>query len=139
MVREYGERVRFVVEDFGASSLAARFVIDKYPAIIIDDALVSAPEDFYAWGGPGKGKYLPWSDLANRKRFQGDLRRMIDIRLARLPLTSASRPKAAVALPTLPLSEPITDLAGKTFRLSASGCESYVFRGPSSPRLRVTC
>lgn len=118
MVREYGERVRFVVEDFGSSSLAARFGIDKYPAIIIDDALVSAPEDFYAWGGTGKGKYLPWADLANRKRFQGDLRRMIDIRLTGLPLTSASRPKEAVALPALPLSEPITDLAGKTFRLS---------------------
>jgi thiol-disulfide isomerase/thioredoxin len=118
VVREYGERVRFVVEDFGTSSLAARFGIDKYPAIIIDDALVSAPEDFYAWGGTGKGKYLPWSDLANRKRFQGDLRRMIDIRLAGLPLTSSSRPKAAVAPPTRPLSEPITDLAGRTFRLS---------------------
>lgn len=118
MVREYGDRVRFVVEDFGASSLADRFGIDKYPAIIIDDALVSAPEDFYAWGGPGKGKYLPWTDLANRKRFQGDLRRMIDIRLAGLPLQSASRPKAAAALPILPLAEPITDLAGKTFKLS---------------------
>lgn len=118
MAREYGDRVRFVVEDYGASSLASRFGIDKYPAIIIDDALVSAPEDFYAWGGPGKGKYLPWSDLANRKRFQGDLRRMIDIRLAGLPLQSASRLKEAVAMPILPLAEPITDLAGQTFKLS---------------------
>jgi thiol-disulfide isomerase/thioredoxin len=118
VVREYGARVRFVVEDFGASALADRFGIDKYPAIIIDDALVSAPEDFYAWGSAGKGKYLPWTELANRKKFQADLRRMIDIRLAGLPLTSASRPKAAVAIPTLPLHEPITDLSGQTFKLA---------------------
>jgi thiol-disulfide isomerase/thioredoxin len=118
VVREYGDRVRFVVEDFGASSIADRFGIDKYPAILIDDALVSVPEDFYAWGGPGKGKYLPWTDLANRKKFQGDLRRMIDIRLAGLPIASASRPSAPPAVPSLPLAEPITDLAGQTFKLA---------------------
>ena len=45
-------------------------------------ALVARPEDFYAWGGPATGKYVPWSDVANRREFQRDLRRLIELRLA---------------------------------------------------------
>ncbi|HEU4521285.1 MAG TPA: hypothetical protein VFT12_04730, partial [Thermoanaerobaculia bacterium] len=95
VVREYGDRARFVVEDFGASPIADRFGIDKYPAIFVDDALVATPEDFYAWGGAGKGKYLPWAELENRKKFQQDLRRMIDIRLAGGVVPSAPRAAGA--------------------------------------------
>lgn len=69
-MKQYGDRVRYAVQDFGASPLADRFGIDKYPAIFVDDALVSIPEDFYAWGGPGNGRYIPWSDVANRRKFQ---------------------------------------------------------------------
>ena len=47
----------------------------------MDDALVARPEDFYAWGGEGKGKYIPWTEVPNRREFQTDLRKMIDIRL----------------------------------------------------------
>jgi thiol-disulfide isomerase/thioredoxin len=118
VVREYGDRARFVVEDFGASPLADRFGIDKYPAIIVDDALVAVPEDFYAWGGAGKGKYLPWSDLANRKKFQNDLRRMIDIRLAGGTLRNESRPQGASKAPSLPWEISIADLDGKAFKLA---------------------
>ena len=118
VVREYGDRARFVVEDFGASPLADRFGIDKYPAIVVDDALVAVPEDFYAWGGPGKGKYLPWADLANRKKFQDDLRRMIDIRLAGGTLQSAARPATKASAPILPREIPIVDLGGRSFKLA---------------------
>ena len=118
VVHEYGDRARFAVEDFGASPLATRFGIDKYPAIFVDDALVATPEDFFAWGGSGKGKYLPWTDLANRKKFQADLRRMIDIRLAGGEVPSAKRTATAAAKSvSLPRSIPIVDLAGQSFTL----------------------
>jgi thiol-disulfide isomerase/thioredoxin len=118
VVREFGDRVQYVVEDFGASPMADRFGIDKYPAIFVDDALVAVPEDFYAWGGPGKGKYLPWTDLANRKEFQSDLRHLIESRLAGGELRSVDRPAAAAASRlTLPRDIAITDLSGKTFKL----------------------
>lgn len=118
VVREYGDRARFAVEDFGASPLATRFGIEKYPAVFVDDALVATPEDFFAWGGAGKGKYIPWTDLRNRQKFQTDLRRMIDIRLAGGSLRSA-RPGAAGAAKSvsLPGSLSIVDLAGKSFTL----------------------
>jgi thiol-disulfide isomerase/thioredoxin len=113
-VKEYGERARFAVQDFGASPLAERFGIDKYPAIIVDDALVARPEDFYAWGGAGKGRYIPWSELENRREFQRDLSRMIDIRLAGGDVHAAAgdRPAGGAMLPSLTL----TDLAGRTIR-----------------------
>lgn len=113
VAHEFGDRVRFVVEDFGASPLATRFGIDKYPAIFVDDALIARPEDFYAWGGPGKGKYLPWSEIANREKFKTDLRRMIEIRLADGKVAATKTPKApsSRSLPTLRL----TDLRGGTF------------------------
>jgi len=108
----------FEVEDFGASALADRFGVDKYPAIFVDEVLVARPEDFYAWGGAGKGKYIPWSDVANRRRMQADLKRMIDIRLAGGNVTptetQASKDSSARMLPTIAL----TDLTGKNFTLA---------------------
>ena len=113
---EFGERVEFVVEDFGSSPLARRFGVDKYPAILVDDALIARPEDFYAWGGPGKGKYIPWSDVANRRKFQADLRRMIEIRLAGGKVASTKTAKAPAVRP-LP-SVQLTDLQGRAFKLA---------------------
>ena len=117
--QKYGSSVRFVVEDLGASKLAESFGVDKYPAIFVDDALVARPEDFYAWGGPETGKYLPWSDVANRRKFQGDLARMIDIRLAggkiaSLPRAVAKPESGASRLPDVPLE----GLDGTTVRFS---------------------
>ena len=118
MVREFGDRVLYVVEDFGASPLADRFGIDKYPAIFVDDALIARPEDFYEWGGPGNGKYLPWADVATRRRFQADLRRMIGIRLAggNVPstITAASKTPPVTPLPAIGL----VDLKGNAFRFT---------------------
>ncbi len=106
-----------MVEDLGASALADSFGVDKYPAIFVDDALVARPEDFYDWGGPKTGKYIPWSDLGNRRKFQADLRRMIDIRLSggRVESLPAGPSRAGSRmLPDLGLE----DLAGVKFRLS---------------------
>lgn len=107
--------MQFAVEDFGASKLADRFGVDKYPALFVDEVLVARPEDFYAWGGAGKGKYIPWSDAANRRKFQSDIKRMIDIRLAGgnvLPSqTAKSNAPAVRPLPDVKL----VDLQGKPF------------------------
>lgn len=116
----YGSKVRFVVEDLGASKLADSFGVDKYPAIFVDDALVARPEDFYEWGGPATGKYLPWKELANRRKFQADLRQMIDIRLAggavaSLPASAKTPAETKKLLPEVDL----TGLDGKPFRFSA--------------------
>lgn len=114
IVAGYGDRATFHVEDFGASPLGDRFGIDKYPALFVDEVLVARPEDFYAWGGAGKGRYIPWTELENRREFQRDLKRMIDIRLAGgnvLPTETKPAPPSARPLPKITL----TDLAGKSF------------------------
>jgi thiol-disulfide isomerase/thioredoxin len=115
VVKSFGGKVKFAVEDFGASPLADRFGLDKYPAIFVDDALVARPEDFYIWGGgPQKGRYIPWKDVQNRRKFQADLRRMIDIRLAGGQLASVPAPKGGSAERTLPAVQ-LTNLGGKVF------------------------
>lgn len=119
VAQRYSDKVRFIVEDLGNSKLADSFGVDKYPAIFVDDALVARPEDFYEWGGPATGKYIPWKELANRRRFQADLQQMIDIRLAggtiaSLP-PSAKSTAAKKLLPDLPLDA----LDGQPFRFAA--------------------
>jgi len=115
--REYGNRVQIAVEDLGASPIADRFGVDKYPAIFVDEALVARPEDFYAWGGPETGKYIPWKDIANRRKFQSDLRRMLDIRFAGGTVQSLEPTRIASAPKQLP-SVALIDLKGRSFRLS---------------------
>jgi thiol-disulfide isomerase/thioredoxin len=119
VVREFPGKVRFAVEDFGASPLAERFGVDKYPAIFVDDALVARPEEFYGWGGPENGRYVPWGKLENRKKFQNDLRRMVELRLAGTQLASAAAPtaKGASAARTLPAVK-LANLGGKGFTFS---------------------
>ena len=117
IVAKYGDRVKFVVEDFGNSPIADRFGVDKYPALFVDDALVARPEDFYAWGGPATGKYVPWTEVANRRKFQADVTRMLDIRLAGgqvQPSTTAAAPKVDRFLPEMNMQ----DLAGSQFTFS---------------------
>ena len=120
MVAELGERVQFRVEDFGGSPLATRFGIDKYPAIFVDDALVARPEDFYAWGGPETGRYVPWQDVARRRLFQDDLRRMIRARLAGGEVASVAPTATGAQAPRLPDIE-LTDLAGRRFTFAQLG------------------
>jgi thiol-disulfide isomerase/thioredoxin len=118
VIQKYGSKVRFVVEDLGASKLADSFGVDKYPAIFVDDALVARPEDFYEWGGPPTGKYLPWKELESRRKFQADLQRMLDIRLAGgTPRSLPPSAKTAEAARTLP-DVAMAALDGKEFRLS---------------------
>lgn len=115
-MRQYDGKVAFRVEDLGASKIAERFGVDKYPAIFVDESLVARPEDFYAWGKAPAGKYLPWSDLANRRRFQADLKKMIDIRLsggtiASLPVEQST---SAANLPDIAM----TTVDGASFHFS---------------------
>ena len=116
MVKEFGGRARFVVEDLGASEIATRFGVDEYPAIFVDEALVARPEDFYSWGGPETGKYLPWSELASRRRFQDDLRAMIKARLSGGELASLEMTRSP--LPERLPDVSLTDLQGNTVRLA---------------------
>ena len=114
MARSYGDQVQFNVEDFGASPLSKKFGLDKYPAIVVDDALVARPEDFYEWNGPKTGRYVPWSELANRRKFQADLKSMIDTRLAGGKVASLPVTKSAAPETYLPANQ-LIDLDGKTF------------------------
>lgn len=125
VVKEFAPRARFAVEDLGASPLAARFGIDKYPAVFVDDALVARPEDFYGWGSKENGKYMPWSETAKKRAFQTDLRRLIDLRLAGEKV--ASLPKGPTA-GTPPRLAPIvvTSIDGRKVDLS---------RGDGKPRI----
>ena len=109
--------MKFAVEDFGRSPLADRFGVDKYPAIFVDEALVARPEDFYAWKGYEKGKYIPWKQPDNRRKFQNDLRRMLDIRLAGGEVASLTRLRTAGAADGLLPDIALLDLDNREFRL----------------------
>ena len=140
MAQKYGDKVRFVVEDMGASKLAAGFGVDKYPAIFVDDALVARPEDFYAWGGPETGKYIPWSELANRRKFQADLQKMIDIRLEGGNVPSPKRAATTAGSPKKLLPDlQLTALDGKQFSLRKSGRPMVIeFWAPWCPHCMTT-
>jgi thiol-disulfide isomerase/thioredoxin len=128
VAQRYEGRVGFAVEDFGNSPLADRLGVKQYPAFFIDDVLVATPIDFFEWPGLPKGRYVPFKDQAGRDRFQQDLARMLDLRLAngRLearPVDAAASGKAGAApgpvsaassLPALRL----TDLGGASVALA---------------------
>lgn len=117
MVQEAGGRARFVEENYGASELARRFGVKRYPAIFVDDVLVATPKDFGFYGtgeGEGDGRYTPWKSAASHQRFRDDLTRMIDLLLAgrgeEARARAASPEESGIArLPDLAL----TDLDGR--------------------------
>lgn len=83
MAASYPGKVRFVSENFGASKLAERFGVTRYPAIFINDILVARPRDFGFFGeGENSGRYTPWRNAENQAKFKADLKRMIDLVLA---------------------------------------------------------
>ncbi len=82
MVNASGGRARFVVENYGASALARRFGVTRYPAIFVDDVLVATPKDFGFYGsgeGDRSGRYAPLRSAASHERLRADLTRMIDL------------------------------------------------------------
>jgi thiol-disulfide isomerase/thioredoxin len=116
-VREFGGQARFVVENYGASDLAKRFGVTRYPAIFVDDVLVAKPKDFGFYGkgeGQGDGRYTPFKSAESHERFRGDLSRMIQLILegrkeaARAVAPTGDAPGLA-ALPEFALA----DLDGK--------------------------
>jgi thiol-disulfide isomerase/thioredoxin len=120
VVQDFGGRARFVEENYGASELARRFGVTRYPAVFVDDVLVATPKDFGFYGkgeGAGDGRYTPWKSAASHQRFRDDLARMIDLILAgradaaRAAAAAAqeSGPRGIAQLPALAL----TDLDGK--------------------------
>jgi thiol-disulfide isomerase/thioredoxin len=123
VVGEFGDRARYADEDFGESALAERFGVKEYPAVFVDDALVARPQDFVAWIPDQPGRYTPWAEPASHRRFQDDLRRAIELRLAGAEVPSheatASAPDVALTLPDVTVidltgaSIARADLAGK--------------------------
>ena len=115
MVARYGGKVSFVSENFGASKLAERFGVQRYPAVFVDDVLVARPRDFGFFGeGENGGRYTPWLDVRSQARFKADLTRMIDLVLAGKK-SELGRERAASAAPDEVRSLPrfaLTDLAG---------------------------
>jgi thiol-disulfide isomerase/thioredoxin len=95
VAREFGEQVRVVDENFGASRLAERFGVKRYPAVFVDEALVARPEDFFGWDKQRKGRYMPFKDAQSHALFKTDLRRMLKKALARETLESAASPEGA--------------------------------------------
>ena len=64
-------KVRFVSENFGASKLAERFGVTRYPAVFVEDVLVARPNDFGFFGrGEKSGRYTPWRNAASQARFK---------------------------------------------------------------------
>ena len=118
MVEDFGGRVSFVEENYGASERAARLGIRRYPAILVDDVIVATPKDFGFYGkgeGDGDGRYAPLRSEASHTRFRADLSRVISLMLA-----GRAREARALAAPadtgevgTLPPIA-LTDLEGRT-------------------------
>jgi thiol-disulfide isomerase/thioredoxin len=118
VVEHYDGKVIFVDEDFGESELAKRFGVQRYPAVFVDDILVAKPKDFGFFGESGSqggGRYTPWKDAENHKKFKQDLTRMIDLVLAgqkeRLREERAGEAGGSTELAALPEFS-LTDLDG---------------------------
>lgn len=115
MVRDFGGRARFVVENYGDSELARRFGVTFYPAIFVDDILVATPRDFYNPDGKATGRYIPFKTAASHDRFRDDLSRMITLILAgrKDAARSVAAPTAVEAVSRLPEAS-LTDLEGRS-------------------------
>jgi thiol-disulfide isomerase/thioredoxin len=112
-----GGKVAFVSENFGASKLAEKFGITRYPAVFVDDVLVAKPNDFGFFGeGEKAGRYTPWRNADNQQRFKNDLTRMIDLILAgrkdEALRHTAANDTASDQIATLPQFK-LVDLSGK--------------------------
>jgi thiol-disulfide isomerase/thioredoxin len=106
-----------VAENYGASDLAKRFGVTRYPAIFVDDVLVATPKDFGFFGkgeGPDEGRYTPLKSAKSHERFRADLARVIELLAAGRhedAAAAARRPEVSeiASLPAFTL----TDLDGR--------------------------
>jgi cytochrome c biogenesis protein CcmG/thiol:disulfide interchange protein DsbE len=105
-----------VSENFGASKLAERFGVTRYPAVFVEDVLVARPNDFGFFGrGEKSGRYTPWRNARSQAKFKADLTRMIALVLAgkkdELRRDRAQEGAAPGEIARLP-SFALTDLSG---------------------------
>ena len=114
VVRDFGGKARFVVENLGDSRLAKQNGVDFYPAIFVDDILVATPRDFYNPDEKATGRYIPFKSAASHERFRADLSRMIELILEgrKDAARSVAAPARAFPVAQLP-SATILDLDGK--------------------------
>ena len=113
VIQRYGDRVRFVSENWGSSKQADRFGLKRYPVVFVNDVLLARSEDF-GWFG-AKGRYTPWLKLENHEKFKKDLTHMIDLELKgdRRAALEAQSPASQEELARLPQLS-AKDLAGST-------------------------
>jgi thiol-disulfide isomerase/thioredoxin len=114
VVRDFGGRARFVVENYGSSELARRNGVTFYPALFVDDILVATPRDFYNPDEAATGRYIPFKTAASHERFREDLSRMIALILAgrKDAARAEAAPAATSPVESLPAAT-ITDLDGR--------------------------
>lgn len=105
VVKNYGDKIDYLDENYGNSPMAERFGVKRYPAVFVDDALIARPNDFGFYGNeekPHDGKYVPWRDTKNHEKFKEDLTRMIELWLRGEEITSLKMPSEEVELTELP-------------------------------------
>jgi thiol-disulfide isomerase/thioredoxin len=73
VVDGFGGRVKLVVENWGASAIAVRLGVRRYPAVFVNESLFASPQDLGFFGDAKSGRYTPWRDPANHERFRADL------------------------------------------------------------------
>src|SRR5205085_6508887 len=117
VVEEFGNRARFVVENYGNSKLAKRFGVTRYPAIFVDDVLAATPNDFGFYGrgeGEKQARYAPLRSAQAHERFRSDLTDMIQLLLAgqKDAARAAASPPAELQIAKLPTLS-LRDLDGK--------------------------
>ena len=85
VVDGFGGRVRYVVENWGASAISDRLGVRRYPAVFVNESLFAGPQDLGYFGDAKSGRYTPWRDPANHERFRADLTALLGRVLAGEP------------------------------------------------------
>lgn len=76
-----GDRVNVAVDNYGQSELARRAHVERFPVVFVGDDLFAAPEDFGFGANGTRGRYVPWTDPRNQRRFRDDLEALVRKRL----------------------------------------------------------
>jgi len=106
-----------VVENYGASALAKRLGVTRYPVILVNDVLVATPKDFGFYGkgeGQGEGRYAPIRSASSQERFRKDLARVIELLVEgrRADAAAAARKEETGEVAAFP-AVALTDLEGR--------------------------